>query len=173
MKNIIAAIAAGLVLFVWTSVSWTVLPWRDAAVEKLPNEQLVMQNLADSAPKSGLYYIPGDEADYTEDTPTAFINIKKEGFQVGFAGMMIKGLILDIVVALLAVYLLSMARGLSFKKRVGFVTLTGVLIGIAGNGFYWNWFAFPGYYTIIQILDSIIMWFLAGLVLAKLVPERE
>ena len=173
VKKVIATIAAGLVLFVWGTVSWTMLPWRDAAVEKMPNETIIMQSILDAAPNSGLYYIPGDEADYTKSTPTAFLNIKKNGYEMDFPEMMIRGLVLNIIMALLMVFLLGKTSGLGFGQRVGFVTVSGLLIGIAANGPYWNWFGFPNYYTMIQIVDSVIMWFLAGLVLAKLAPYQE
>jgi len=173
MKNLIAALAGGVILFVWGSISWTMLPWRDATVETFPDENLVMRSLVENAPATGLYYIPADDADYAVDTPTAFINIKKEGFGVGMGEMMIKGLILNILMALLVVCLLRTTSNLDYKQRLGFVTMTGLLIGIAANGPYWNWFGFPDYYTFIQTVDTVIMWFLAGLVLAKLVPGRE
>jgi hypothetical protein len=54
---------------------------------------------------------------------------------------------------------------------VVFVKGIGLVIGLAGNLPHCNWFGLPALYTVLQIMDSVIMWFLAGLVLARLVPE--
>ena len=169
--NMSAAAFAGIVLFIWGAISWTVLPWRDLDVHEFSDEAAVMQNMLDHAPASGVYYIPGDAAEYTPSTPTAFVNVLKEGYQVGMERMMVVGMLTNFLFALIVVYLLRMASGLTFKQRVSFVTGIGLLIGLAGNLPYWNWFGFPTMYTLVQILDSVMMWFLAGLVLARLVPE--
>ncbi|MFT7525543.1 MAG: hypothetical protein ACI9LY_000679 [Arenicella sp.] len=169
--NTTAAAFAAIVLFIWNSISWTVLPWQDLDVHQFTDQAEVMQSLLDHAPASGIYYIPGDDAAYTPSTPTAFVNVLKEGYQVGMEWMMIVGLLTNFLFALVAVSLLGRTSGLSFKQRVGFVTGIGLVIGLAGNLPHWNWFGFPILYTLVQIMDSVIMWFLAGLVLARLVPE--
>ena len=173
VKILIAAVVAGLVLFVWGFVSWTILSWRDGDVHKFSDEAAVMQVMLDNAPASGIYYIPGDEADYSPTTPNTFVNLMKDGFQTDMGGMMITGIISNILMSVLLAYLLLMASGLSYAQRLAFVTTAGLLMGLAGNLPYWNWFGFPSGYTLVQIIDSVVMWFLAGLVLAKLVPERQ
>ncbi|MFT5136287.1 MAG: hypothetical protein ACI9XU_000272 [Arenicella sp.] len=171
LMNIAAAAFAAIVLFIWGSISWTVLPWRDLDVHQFSDEAAVMQSLLEHAPESGIYYVPGDEAAYTPSTPNAFVNVLKQGYQISMERMMIVGLLTNFLFALVVVFLLRMASGLSLKQRVGFVTGIGLVIGLAGNLPYWNWFGFPTLYTLVQIMDSVIMWFLAGLVLARLVPD--
>jgi len=171
MKTFIAAVVAGVVIFVWGFVSWTVLPWHNTDVHKFSDENLVMQTLANNAPKSGVYYIPGDEADYAVGKPAAFVNVLKNGYYSGMSGMMIKSIIANILLAFLVICLLSRTTGLSFLQKVGFVSLTGLIIGIAANFPAWNWFGFPTYYSLVMLADVICTWFLAGLVIAKLAPD--
>jgi hypothetical protein len=38
---------------------------------------------------------------------------------------------------------------------------------------YWNWFGFSAAYVIVIILDSLIAWTLAGLVMARLVDGQR
>jgi hypothetical protein len=38
---------------------------------------------------------------------------------------------------------------------------------------YWNWYGFPTDFTIGAVLDEVIGWFLAGLVLAAIVRPTK
>ncbi|MGH1541768.1 MAG: hypothetical protein ACRBHB_15185 [Arenicella sp.] len=169
MKNVIAAVLAGIVIFVWGFISWTAIPWHDAVVNKFSDEAAVTQVLVDNSPQTGVYYLPHAEEDYAVGKPSAFVNMLPEGHSSGMAGMMIKSIIGNIIIAFLVICLLLKTTGLGFVQKVGFVALTGLIIGIAGNFPYWNWFGFPTGYTVVMILDTVITWVLVGLVLAKLV----
>ena len=172
MKSVIAAIVAGIVIFMWGFISWTILPWTSTDVHVFTDQAQVMENLLDNSPDSGIYYIPADEADYSPDGPVAFVNVLKTGYGVGMSGMMIKGLLGNIVMAFLAILLLTKTSGLGYMQKVGFVTLTGLLIGVSANLPYWNWFGFPTGYSAVMLVDSVVAWFFAGLVIAKLVPNN-
>lgn len=168
MKNIIAAVVAGLVMFFWGFVSWTVLPWHNVDVSQFSDQQVVMDTLLQQSPKSGIYFIPGDQADYDANTPGAFVNVMKNGFGAGMGEMMAKGIVGNIVLALLAILLLAKTSLTSYGSRVGFMVMLGLLIGLAANIPYWNWFGFPTGYILVNITDYVVTWLLAGLVIAKL-----
>jgi hypothetical protein len=50
----------------------------------------------------------------------------------------------ELLEAIIAVFLLSRTRLVTFGARVGFITTAGILAAFATNISYWNWYGFPG-----------------------------
>ncbi len=168
MKNIIAATAAGLVMFFWGFVSWTILPWHQTDVHSFVDEAAVMQVLVDNAPKSGMYFIPSNQADYTPGEPSAMANVLRDGSPIGMVQMMVQAVIAGIVMAYIAILLLAKTQAQSYAEKVTFITTIGLLIGLSSAFMYWNWFGFPTGYSVVMLLDNVVTWLLAGLVIGKL-----
>jgi hypothetical protein len=80
----------------------------------------------------------------------------------------IRGFILYFISAFVAAVLLMMtlAQNPSFWRRVTFVMLLGLFAGFVGPFSEWNWWNFPFGFTIVNVIDLCVTWFLAGLVLA-------
>jgi hypothetical protein len=168
MKNIIAATVAGLVMFFWGFVSWTVLPWHNTDVHSFVDEAAVMQVIVDNAPASGIYYMPSDDADFAEGKPGAMVNVMKNGFPVGLLHMIAHAVIASIIMAYIAIMLLAKTNANSFTDKVKFVTLVGFLIGLSSSFMYWNWFGYPTGYSLVNLVDTVVTWALAGLVIGKM-----
>ena len=86
------------------------------------------------------------------------------------------GFVIDLLAALLAACLLSSVSidaGRSYARRVGFVIGLGIFVALIGHASYWNWMHFPTHYTIAFVIDVVIGWTLAGLVIAAIVRPRE
>jgi hypothetical protein len=82
--------------------------------------------------------------------------------------------ILNIVQALIAAFLLSLAPGLTgYLSRVGFVILAGLLAGAAMSIEYWNWYGFPANYTLGMIADRFIGFLVVGLIAAAFVKPQS
>jgi hypothetical protein len=74
----------------------------------------------------------------------------------------------NIIAALVAAILVSMMIG-SWLKRALAVALLGVF-GVASVLLsYWLWYGFPGAFVVGQTVTEVVGWFLAGLVIAKIV----
>ena len=54
----LGGLIGGLVLFAWGVVSWMLLPWHLATLEKFKDEDKVAQALTANATKSGVYLLP-------------------------------------------------------------------------------------------------------------------
>jgi hypothetical protein len=82
--------------------------------------------------------------------------------------MFIKGFILNFITAFFVAVLLYMTlvQDPSFMRRVTFVVLLAVFAGFMFPFSEWNWWRFPLGYTLVNVADGIVTWFLAGLVLA-------
>jgi hypothetical protein len=166
-KNLLLSIAAGLVLFVWGFVSWTVLPWHNRVANKFTNEAAVSQALKENSPQKGVYYLPYSEKDHGPNQVGAFVNVLPQGTEMNMGKQMAIGVFTQIIGAFLVLILLSQTSGLTYWGKVGFFSLTGLIIGFVSHAPYWNWFGFPSPYIVVTILDTLIGWALAGLAIAK------
>ncbi|PYV59038.1 MAG: hypothetical protein DMG91_01965 [Acidobacteria bacterium] len=68
---------------------------------------------------------------------------------------------------LIAVFLLSQTRISSYGGRVGFIMLVGLAAVITTNVSYWNWYGFPGNYTLAYMFTGFMGYLFAGMVAAK------
>src|SRR5438094_4895858 len=173
MKILLAGILGGIVMFIWTSIAHMALPLGEAGISEIPNEQAVLAAMQSNiAEKSGLYFFPG-----TGVGPNATRQEKGEAMKQaaakmasGPSGLLIynyarpfafaKALTIEfateLLEAILVVFLLAQTRIASFAGRVGFVLVTGILVAIATNVSYWNWYGFPCHYTTGYMLIQIV-----------------
>jgi hypothetical protein len=89
--------------------------------------------------------------------------------QFSFGKALVVELGTNILQVLLAVVLLSQTSLVSFAARWRFITLAGILAAISTNISYWNWYGFPGNYTLAYIFTVAMGFVFAGLVAAAIV----
>jgi hypothetical protein len=144
-------------------------------IQNLPQQQPVMNALQASVAQSGFYFFPQVDAAMKVPPervggPYGIMIYHSAGAGEPMTGQLVKECGLNIVVALFAALLLSMASGLSgYVARVGFVTLLGLTVGLMTNVQYWNWYGFPLSYTIASIAIAVIGFLIVGLIAAALV----
>ena len=166
-KIILAAVLGGLAVHIWGFISWVILPWHNSVANKFTDETVVAQVLQNNASVAGVYYLPFSEQDHKAGEAAAFVNVLPQGFDMNMGRMMLMALLLNIFSAFIATILLRQTSQLDYIQRVGFVTLTGLAIGFISHHPYWNWFGFSSAYVAVIIIDTVITWLLAGLVIAK------
>ena len=179
-KLVKCGIAGGIVLFLWGMIAWTVLPWHQMHMLKFKDEARVARVIMENTPKSGIYLLP-NMMDLPKDSqalmaardamrqgPFMFASVSLEGKDPNMALPMFKGFILKIIAACLVTWLLMQTK-LNYNKRVGFVTMVGIVIGIMGTLPHTFWLGFPLGFSIACMFEIIFGWFFAGLVIAKLV----
>ncbi len=172
-KCVLAVVLSAMVLFAWGFLSWAVLPWHNAVANQFADESAVSEVLKENAPAAGMYYLPFAQEDPKPGAVFAMANVLPDGFDTGMGGMMGLGLLGQAVSAMLVLLLLCKASNLDYWGRVCYVALAGLTIGFVSHFPYWNWFGFSTAYTLVIIVDSLIAWFLAGLVLAKFVEGKS
>ena len=172
-KCVLAVVLSAMVLFAWGFLSWAVLPWHNAVANQFADESAVSEVLRENAPAAGMYYLPFAQEDPKPGAVFAMANILPDGFDTGMGGMMGLGLLGQAVSAMLVLLLLCKTSNLDYWGRVCYVALAGLTIGFVSHFPYWNWFGFSTAYTLVIIVDSLIAWFLAGLVLAKFVEGKS
>lgn len=172
LKKTVATIVSGVILLAWGSVSWMVLPWHQMVANEFTSESEVAEVLRANAPKAGVYYLPFAHQNHKKGETAAFVNALPEGYDPGMIKQLVTQFIGALISALIIICLLSQTAGLGYWGRVGFVALIGVAIGFVSHFPYWNWFGFPAAYIIVTIVDILIAWLLAGLLIAKLVATN-
>jgi len=195
MKRIlIAGVAGAIVLFVWSSISWMVIPWH--RMEKLPAEAAVAQTLRVANTEKGVYWLPGidfsiDQSALTGAETTAMQDAWKQAYKDGPIVMIaydpdgtsplrimkfITGFVLDFFVAAVAAILLMLAAPSlpGLPGRVIFVVLLGVYTVFGANLMNWNWMNYPLKFTLEIAGDTLVASALLGVTLAVLVrPGSE
>lgn len=171
-KILLLSVVAGVVMFFWGFISWAVLPWHMAAANKFTDEAAVAQVLKENAPQKGVYYLPFSEKDHGPDQVGAFVNVSPDGTDMNMGKMMGISMATQIISAFLVLCLLYLTCGLSYLSKVGFFALVGLTIGFVSHAPYWNWFSFSTPYVVTMMLDILIAWILAGLVVSKFASTK-
>ena len=189
-RTVLAGVLAGIALFVWGAVSHMVLGLDEKVIRNLPNEEATVAAMSEGMREPGLYFFPGMSLATKTGTKAEMDAANKEWMQayatrphglviyspptgpLSFGRLMSIELVTDILVGLLAALMLGMATPASFGARFVFVALMGLLSWLAIDVPYWNWYGFPTSFTIVDLVDQVGGFVLAGLVLAAMVKPR-
>jgi len=190
MRILVAGIAGGIVMFVWTSIAHMALPLGEAGINEIPNESAVLSAMQGSiGDNAGLYIFPGlgvgknatkeakNEAmkqmqQRIAANPSGILMYHPPGRPFAFGKSLVIEFSTEVLQAILVIWLLAQTRIGSFAGRVGFVLIAGFLAAITTNVSYWNWYGFPGVYTASYVLIEIVSFFLVGIVAALLLRKR-
>lgn len=181
-KLIIATLLGGLTMFVWGGLSHLVF-FIGVGFKPLPNEDKVIEVLKANIPEQGLYFFPGK--DFRNSTPKQDEAFEHK-FRNGPAGLLVYRpvggdpfspgkLITQLASTFLSVFIATIiVSGIyaGYWQRVLIVALLGLLACSSVSSIYWNWYEFPTSFFIAQILDMVIGFFLAGLVICKMTQNK-
>lgn len=189
-KKLLAAVLGGLAFFLWSYVAHDLLPLGKTGVKEVPNEQTVLDSMKANMPEHGLYLLPGIglPENATRAQQSAAMEARMHKVETGPSGFLVyhpslnfsfgKALMVELGTnmfqVLLAVLLLGQTRIINFVGRWRFITIAGFLAAISTNISYWNWYGFPGNYTLAYICTVAMGFVFAGLVAAAIVkPVQE
>lgn len=180
-KVILGGLLGGLTLFVWGSISHMVLPLGQAGVRVIApaSEGAVLAALKGALNERALYVFPGlDMAHASEQERQAWqakydagpagiivFNPRPTGTMAKWFSTELAGNVLAALMA--AIVILHVPASVRFLWRAVFVALLGLLEGFDIDVSQWNWYGFPTAYMMAQLVDHLVGWFLAGLVLAR------
>ena len=180
-KILLGGVVAGIVVFFWGFVAHMLLPLGEIGLQSIPNEEDVAAAMKKDVREPGLYVVPGRdmskspsqeemEAHMAKITkgPYGFMVIYPNGRDASLGTRLPIQFGTNVVCGILAAILVSQLRP-GFLARVACVTLVGILASIMTLVPYWNWFGFPTDFTLAQIAEHTVGWFLAGLALALIV----
>lgn len=167
-----AGFLAGIVLFAWCFVSWTMLPWHTMTFRQFGSDVAVSQIIQANATEPGVYMLPSMQQVQSaqrsgqEIKPVMFASVSLVG-PTSMTGPMLISLASQIFAAFLVAWMLVRTSKLSYLGRVGFVLVFALAATLIKDVPAWNWFGFDSFYTLVNIADTLVGWLLAGLVLAR------
>jgi hypothetical protein len=189
MKSLLlGTILGGVAAFIWSTISWTLLPWHEMPMLHFQNEEEVSAVISSHASDSGIYLLPAgpSQKGVTDDQkkaaqaalmekmqkgPVMFAAIRRGGFGSYMRGLLIQFVCLT-AAAFLLTWLLLQTHGLSYGRRVLFLGVVGFASSVIVNLPDWNWWGFSGTYTVVNLVDFTLMWLFAGLVIAKVASPQ-
>jgi len=187
---ILGAVLGAIVLFGWSFIAWTLIPWPGEPLRSFTNNEAVVAAIKANAPSSGNYLLPNEvrrtagmtDAQFQQATqeatnrmlqgPIVFTAVRLEPFGSFRRAIVIKFATL-LFAATLAALLLLQTNGLSYGKRVLFLTIPAALIFLGTNADEWNWWGFSNAYTAMQLSVLLLGWFMAGLVMALFIRGKS
>ena|ERR1700731_3969215 len=184
MRIVIAGLVGGIAMFVWSSIAHIALPLGQIGFSSIPNEKPVISAMQDSiGSHSGLYFFPWTDMKSSDAmaqaeaklkvSPSGLLVYHPPGTRGMTAQMLIVEFLKEVVVSLIAAFLLAQTVLAAYMTRVGFVTLTGVAAGLTTNVSYWNWYGFPTDYTVAYAAIKIVGYLAAGLAIAAVMRRKS
>jgi len=186
---ILGTILGGLAAFVWSSISWELIGWHEKTMVGFQNEDEVSAVISSHATQDGTYILPSlpSTAGMTPEQKKAALDALMQKMQAGPImvaavrrggfGSYGRGLIVQLLslmaAAFLLTWLLLQTCGLSYARRVAFLAIAGLSASVIVDLPNWNWWGFSGAYTAVNLLDSMLTWLIAGLVIAKVAKPAQ
>lgn len=186
LRIILAALAAGIAMFIWGWISWMAIPWHENTMHGLPQEDAAIAALKQNVTDSGVYLFPYYEGTAMEGAewdafvakhkagPRGMIFYLSEGAEPMPPICFARGFALNVAAALVAAILLAMAGGgcKCYGRRVLFVTLIGVAATIMTHLTMLNWMPVLRDYALVNAADTVVTFLVAGLVIAAIVKPK-
>jgi hypothetical protein len=182
-RMLLATISGCVVMFIWGGLSHLVI-FVGAGFKPLPNEDVIIETLKSSIPEQGLYFFPGKDFRHSNSEQESVWDKK---FRFGPVGLLIyrpvggnpfsaNKLLTQLGSNFISVFIATLITSLilaSYWRRVFVVTLLGGLSCVAVSMIYWNWYEFPTSFFLAQLVDMLVGFFLAGLVISKIIPQTR
>jgi hypothetical protein len=174
-RVVVAGVLGGLAVFIWGFISHMVLPLGEAGVSPLPGQEAVLQVLSENVHEKRIYVFPAfeNDPDYSKMTaayttgPHGILALTPPGGPFNFPKALGIEATTNVLGALLAAFLLAAAGAgaAGWATRLGYGVALGAFASVAIDFSYWNWYGFPGVYTLAQLTDAVVGWALAALVI--------
>lgn len=170
MKLLKGTVLGGVALFVWSAVSWMLLPWHNAGFKRFTHEEPVLAAIGAAAPESGVYLAPSPDQD-ARHAPFVYAIVRTGGYgDMGKA--MGLGFLGNLLSAFLATLLLLQLGPRALAEKVLFL-LTAAVLAWSGRYFadvaYWG---LPWRNALVDLVDLLVAWMPAGSLLAWLTHPR-
>jgi hypothetical protein len=183
-RVLLAGLVGGIVMFIWSSISHTVLPLGEAGIRSLPQEEPVLAAMREAVSEPGFYFFPGmdmssepsaDEQRAWEERirqgPAGLIVIDPDGHEPMPPSTLFIELISNIIAATLAAFILAKLTAAP-GSRVVDAAVFGLVGWFSLSVSYWNWWKFPSAMILAEGVDQLVGWTLAGFAMAMLLKPK-
>ncbi len=198
-KILLAALLGAIVCVAWGAISWMGLEWHSGTLNRFADETAVGAIIKEDASAvlkhkgqtSGVFVLPlgtvvGERvvSEDGKERNRAALKAHDDGpyvYAIIRPGPKPMNLIVNLSLAFARSFaacftialLLSWTMRLDYLQRIFFCAIAGLFAGLVSDVPLLIWFEAPLRHTLINLADHLCEWFLAGLVIAALVPGRE
>lgn len=170
-KLVIASILGGIIIFIWQTLSWTVLYMHQAGQEYTPKQDSIMAFINTQFSQDGSYLMPNDPKGTTMDEMKKNMAARegKPWMQIQYHHVMdtnmganiIKGLITDIIIVALLCWILTKMPEAGFGKIFMACLITGVIVFLNSPFTIHIWYPMADLSA--HFTDAVVSWGLCGL----------
>jgi hypothetical protein len=174
-KIVLASVLGALAMFVWTFIAHMLLPLGEAGIKQIDHEDALLASMRSTIPDHGMYMFPNmppgtDQSAYEKKIASGpsglLIYFPSRSFN--FGANLGTEFVTEFLQSLVGVILLSLTGISTFRERLGFFALVGLIAAFATNVSYWNWYGFPSTYTVSYMFTNWMAFVCAGLVAAAM-----
>jgi hypothetical protein len=180
-KLIIASLVGGIIIFIWQTLSWTVLDLHRSSQDYTPKQDSIQAFLNTQFSEDGSYMLPNypkgtsyEEMQKTmssrEGKPWMQIQYHKS-LNVNMGANIVKGLITDIIIVALLCWILMKMTEAGFGKILGACLITGIIVFLNSPFTIHIWY--PKADLNAHFMDAILGFGLCGLWLGWYLPVRK
>ncbi|MHA8071682.1 hypothetical protein V7S77_07165 [Aquirufa ecclesiirivi] len=179
-RTIIGAVVGGLIIFFWQAASHVAFNLHEPSQMYTASQDSVLNVLAKHLKKEGGYILPRmeNEQDMAKaDEFTKSVTGKPwariqyySNYNISMQDNMIRGLIVDIFLVFLVIYLIRQLKTPTMKTILGMCLVIGVLVFT--NSTYTQHIWYPVFDLRAELIDLIVSWGLCGLWLGWYLPRR-
>lgn len=165
---LVGTLVCAIVLFVWQSLANTLIPWHEANMREFRDADAFVRTLRASAPENGVYWAEQGVLAAIRMTP----DLADQSSDEAMMPLLVRQLALDVVIALLLCMLVlrvSAATPLGIASTLALAGFTTSLLTELSN---WNWYGFTAGWSLVNVADHTIGFFLAGLTLGALLETK-
>jgi hypothetical protein len=170
-KHFIASLVGGIIIFIWQTLSWTVLNLHHASQEYTPHQDSIMAFLNTQFSENGSYLLPSypkgtshEEVVKTMNSragkPWMQIQYHKE-LNVNMGVNILRGLLTDIVIVAMLCWILMKMTDSGFGKIFMACLITGIIVFLNSPYSIHIWYPkadLNGHFE-----DAVLSWGLCGL----------
>lgn len=190
LRTVIAGIAGAILMFAWAGFAHMATPLGHMGIDEMPNEAPALAALQESlGTEHALYFYPGfglghhpNSEEMKAEMPAFKEKLKTNPWgllvyhpagtgDVSMTKTLAIEFALELAASLIAAWLLAGSAISGFANRVAFVTAIGVIVAVATNGSYWNWYGFPLDYTLSYAAIQVVGFFVAGIAIAAVLKK--
>jgi hypothetical protein len=181
MRNIIAAVVAGVLLMAWQTASHTFLQMHASQEQYTPNQDAILKALAENLEKQGQYYMPnvppgtsmeemGKAMEANMGKPYASILYHPKN-ETNMTANLLRGLGNNILLAFVLAWLMRKLKVQTFRN----ILTASMLVGFMAFCFFaypaFIWYETPGIWS--ELSDSVAAFTLAGLWLGWFMTRKK
>ena len=166
-KSIIGALVGGLLIFIWQSLSWTMLNRHDKAMQYTPKQDSIMTYLSSQFSQDGSYILPRPAPGASMEDCKQYVG--KSWAQISYhtakkdnmVSSMLWNYLVNVIAVLLLCFILAGITVNTSGKTLLASLFTGLIIFLQGPFVMHIWY--ETFDVWVHLTDYLISWGLAGL----------